>query len=111
LLEAKDNEFNCCLKRKALDPYWLIHPKQAKETYDIAWTAVETNLPQEKYLDLFKTFLVGLKTPPKVETITLDEQYLYTPKPNSITNSQWTLLFNPGSLEAFQRKLKEATGL
>jgi len=96
------------LKEKILDPYWLIHPRQAKETYDIAWTAIETNFPQEKYLDLFKTFLVALKIPPKVETITLDDQYLYPPKPGPTTNNQWALLFNPDGLEAFRQKLKEA---
>ncbi len=93
------------LRQKALSPYWLTHPGQAKEIYDIIWSAVETNLPTDKYSDLFKTFLVALKQKPPIETIVLDDNYLYAPAAGPTFNNQWVLLFKPNGLEEFQKQL------
>jgi hypothetical protein len=46
-----------------------------------------------------------LKQKPPIETIVLDDNYLYAPAAGPTFNNQWVLLFKPNGLEEFQKQL------
>jgi len=105
--EARQQRLLAAIKTKLFSPYWLTHPRQAWEIYQVFRASLITDYPTGDYPELFKVFWRAWRSKVSVSGLTVGEEYLYTPTDRRPYANQWVLVFIPGRLEEFQNKLHQ----
>lgn len=89
------------IRDKIFSSQVLLHPEKLKQLFQIITANIKTDIPQERYLRLFK---IGLRfRSKKLKTLVLGEEFLVNPPPSQYRyDNQWILVPKTGDWDAIQ---------
>jgi len=94
------------VQRKVFTPQVLFNPRRLRNLIKLALSNIKTDIPGNKYLDLFKIAIKLRKNNFKMEV--LNDGLLINPPPSKVKyDNQWVLIPKEGSWEAVQNHVKD----
>jgi LCP family protein required for cell wall assembly len=94
------------IKNKILSPRFFLDPRRSLQLIKVVGLNIKTDIPQEKYTDLFKIAL-RFKTK-NLKMKVLNEGYLINPPPSKEKyDNQWVLVPKAGGWEEVQKHVRD----
>jgi len=94
------------IEKKISTPRILTNPKHLIQLIKLVLTNIKTDIPKEKYGDLFKIALKLRRSKFKMEV--LNDGYLINPPPSKTKyDNQWVLVPSQGNWQAIQNHIKD----
>lgn len=98
------------IKNKILSPAFFLNPKKPISLYKIFFENIKTDIPHDRYFNLFKTAVRFRTKNLKMET--LDQRFLINPKNSKEKyDNQWVLIPKTGNWEEIQRFVSKLIGI